>query len=151
MALEHAAISSFDLSFFDNGQMLELIPPERLFRLGITLRARCLPDIEDHIAGIADDAALDEDPEGHFEMAASAMDRLEQMEIDPDGAELIDAGRKKIEEATKKLAERQDERDSETEDDSDWTHIVTTTEKAPSSTIIASDPRARSIFDDVDR
>ena len=150
-ALEHAAISSFDLSFFDNDQMLELIPAERLFRLGITLRARRLPDIEDHIVEIADDADLDEDPEGHFEMAASAMDRLEQMEIDPDGAELIEAGRKKIEEAMKKLAERKEERDSETEDDSDWTHIVTTTEKAPASTIAVPDPRARSIFDDVDQ
>ena len=51
--------------------------------------------------------------------AASTMDRFEQMEIDPDGAGLIAAGRKKIEEAMKKLAERKHERDSETEDDSD--------------------------------
>ena len=50
--------------------------------------------------------------------AASTMDRFEQMEIDPDGAGLIAAGRKKIEEAMKKLAERKQERDSETEDDS---------------------------------
>ena len=50
--------------------------------------------------------------------AASTMDRFEQMEIDPDRAGLIAAGRKKIEEAMKKLAERKQERDSETEDDS---------------------------------
>ena len=49
--------------------------------------------------------------------AASTMDRFEQMEINPDGAGLIAAGRKKIEEAMKKLAERKQERDSETEDD----------------------------------
>lgn len=49
--------------------------------------------------------------------AASTMDRFEQMEIDPDRAGLIAAGRKKIEEAMKKLAERKQERDSETEDD----------------------------------
>lgn len=131
--------------------MLELIPAERLVRLGIKLRVHRLPDIEDHIVEIADDADLDEDPEGHFERVAGAMDRLERMDIDPDGADLIVAGRKQIEESVKRLVERKEERDSETGDDSDWTHIVTAAVKAPSPAAAPADPRARSIFDDVDQ
>lgn len=150
-ALEDAAVTKFDLSFFDSDEMLELIPAERLVRLGIKLRAHCLPDIEDHIVDIADGADLDDDPERHFEKVAGAMDWLERMDIDPEGADLIDSGRKKITESVKRLVERKEELDSETEDDSDWTHIVTTLEKTIKSPSARSDSSARSIFDDVDQ
>ena len=47
------------------------------------------------------------------------------------------------------LEERKRERDEETEDDTDWTHIVTQKKEEPSS----PEPAAtkRSIFEDVDK
>lgn len=47
------------------------------------------------------------------------------------------------------LEERKRERDEETDDDTDWTHIVTQTKAEPSSTDAAA--VKRSIFDDVDK
>ena len=46
------------------------------------------------------------------------------------------------------LEERRRERDEETDDDTDWTHIVTQKRAEPSSTDAAV---KRSIFDDVDK
>ena len=149
--MEEAAIERFDVSFFDSPEVLELIPAERLVRLGIKLRMQRLPSIEDHIGDLADNADLDEDPEQHFEKVASAMDWLEKLDIDLDGADLIGAGRQKIVDSVKRLTERKEERDSEAEDDSDWTHIVTASENSMSPTRPTSDASTRSIFDDVDQ
>jgi len=149
--LESAAITNFDLSFFDSEELLELIPAERLVRLGIKLRNHRLPKVEDHIVEIADEANLDEDPESHFERVTGALDLLERMDLDPEGAELIDLGRKKIEQSIENLVERKEALDSETADDSDWTHIVTTSASTVRSPRKRSNSKARSIFDDVDQ
>lgn len=150
--LEHAAINEFDLSFFDSEEMLSLIPPERLVRLGIRLRTRNLPYIDTHIAEIADDADIDEDPEGHFEKFVDAINRIEGMEIDSDGEALINEARDRIKSSVEKLIERKNERDCLNDDDeSDWTHLVTSLATPNPSPAATTDQSTRSIFADVDQ
>ncbi|WP_176598287.1 MULTISPECIES: restriction endonuclease [Sphingobium] len=149
-ALESAAINEFDLSFFDNSAILELIPADRLVRLGMTLRAQRLPEIDDRISEIANDADLDEDPESHFEKIAHALTILEDLKVDDDGADLIDDARMKIKRSIEHLEERKEERDKESEDDADWSHIVTTSSVEDASIPKPAEKTARSIFDDVD-
>ena len=150
VALESAAEDEFDLSFFDNSAMLELIPAERLVRLGMMLRVQRLSELEDKISEITDGADLDEDPESHFEKIANALTKLEDLKVDDEGVDLIDDARAKIKRSIQHLEERKEERDKESDDDADWSHIVTTsTVEAPAPSKPA-ETTTRSIFDDVD-
>src|SRR5690606_1838298 len=119
VALERAATDEFDLSFFDNSAMLELIPGERLVRLGMTLRVQRLTELEDKISEITDDADLDEDPESHFEKIATALTKLEDLKLDDEGVDLIDDARANIKRSIQQLEERKEERDKESDDDAD--------------------------------
>jgi len=150
-ALESAAVDEFDLSFFDNTSMLELIPAERLVRLGMTLRVQRLPELEDKISEITDDADLDEDPDSHFGKIANALTKLQELKVDDEGVDLIDDARAKIKRSIKQLEERKEERDRESDDEADWSHIVTTTIVKEPTPVKPAETTARSIFDDVDR
>ncbi|BCH19947.1 hypothetical protein MesoLjLa_67980 (plasmid) [Mesorhizobium sp. L-2-11] len=146
VALEDAALNELDLSFLDSEEMLALIPPQRLVRLGMGLRTRKLPDIEERIIEIADRADLDGDPESHFEKVIDAINRLEDMEIDSNGKMLIEDARTKIKTSVKNLIERKEQRDNESEgDESDWSHLVTNSATPKSAPAKINDPRARSI------
>ena len=150
VALESAAAEEFDLSFFDNSAMLELIPAERLVRLGMTLRVQQLTELEDKISEITHGADLDEDPESHFEKIANALTKLEDLKVDDEGADLIDDARAKIKRSIQHLEERKEERDKESDDDADWSHIVTTSTVEAPAPIKPAEAMTRSIFDDVD-
>ncbi|MDP2330188.1 MAG: hypothetical protein Q8M19_05770 [Reyranella sp.] len=64
--LENAAQTNFDLSFFDDPAIMNLIPPERLVSLGMKFRTHSLPNIEETISDIASNADLDEEPGSHL-------------------------------------------------------------------------------------
>jgi hypothetical protein len=150
VSLESAAADEFDLSFFDNPAMLELIPAGRLVRLGMSLRIQRLPKFEDKISEITDGADLDEDPESHFEKIANALAKLEDLQVDDEGEELIDVARKKIKRSIQLLEERKEERDNEPDDTSDWSHIVTASTAEALVPIKPAETTLRSIFEDVD-
>lgn len=149
--LETAALSSLDLSFFADKQMLALVSPLRLVGLGIALRTILLPALEEKIDEIAADADLEEEPDSHFKTLLSALDSIEgvDVDLDDDAASLIDDARVQVKRAIDGLEERKRERDEKTEDDTDWTHIVTQKKEEPSP----PEPAAtkRSVFDDVDK
>ena len=146
--LVSAALADLDLSFFDEEDMLALIPPLRLVGLGLELRTTILPSLEDRIDEIAADADLDDEPESHFEKLLGMLDRVETIGVDTDTADLVDDARNQVKRSVKALEERKRERDEESQDDTDWTHIVTQKkEEAPSSAATTN----RSVFDDVDK
>lgn len=148
--LEYAATNNLDLSFFKNDAMLLLVPPLRLIQLALSLRSETLPEIEDRIEKILDDADLDEAPESHFENVIAVLDRLESMGVDPDAETLIEDARSQVERSIATLEERKEEREKESDnDDTDWTHIVTQAKE--SSISVSKATGARSIFDDVDQ
>jgi hypothetical protein len=148
-SLESAALTHLDVSFFDEEEMLALIPPLRLVGLGLALRTTVLPSLEERIDEIAVDADLDEEPDSHFKKLLSVLDRVEAIGVDGDTAALIDDARDQVKRSVEALEERKRERDEGADDDSDWTHIVTQKkEESPPSAAAAT---KRSVFDDVDK
>lgn len=147
--LESAALTEFDVSFFDEGTMLALVPPMRLVGLGLALRTKVLPSLKDRISEIAEEADLDEEPDSHFKKLLAVLDRVEEIGVDAYATGLIDDARDQVKRVVETLEERKRERDKESEDDTDWTHIVTQRkEDAPPSATAAT---KRSVFDDVDK
>jgi len=147
IALENAVTDEFDLSFFDNPAMLELIPADRLVRLGLSLRIQRLSELEDKISEITDGADLDEDPESHFENLVDALTKLEELGVDDD---LIGDAREKIKHSIQLLEDGKEERENELDSGSDWSHIVTTSTLETSTPTEPAETTTRSIFDDVD-
>ncbi|MDW9451716.1 hypothetical protein GOA58_29475 [Sinorhizobium meliloti] len=147
--LERAALVDLDLSFFSNEEMLGLVSPLNLVKLGVALRTQTLPSLEEKISEIVEDADLDEEPDSHFTKALTALNRLEDMGVDDEAASLIQDARNQVRRSIEALAERKSERDDNIGDDSDWTHIVSQTKDALAMT--ANPEATRSIFDDVDK
>lgn len=150
-SLESAALSDLDMSFFVEKEMLALISPIRLVGLGLALRTNLLPALEEKIDEIAADADLDEEPDSHFKKLLGALDCIKEMgvELDDDAVSLIDDARDQVKRAIDGLEERKQERDEETEDDTDWTHIVT--HKKEELSPLEPAATKRSVFDDVDK
>lgn len=147
--LESSALAKFDTSFFDEPEILMLVPPLRLLGMGLALRATVLPSLEERIDEIATDADLDEDPDSHFKKLLGMLDRIEAIGIDAEASVLIDEARTQVEQSVKTLDERKREHEENSEDEVDWTYIVTQEkEEAPTPATVAA---RRSVFDDVDK
>jgi hypothetical protein len=147
--LESAVLTNLDSSAFDEPEMLALIPPLRLVGIGLALRTTVLPSLEERIDEIVADADLDEEPDSHFKKLLDVLDRIEAIGVDADATALIDHARDQVKRSVKGLEERKREREDGSEDEADWTHIVTQKkEEAPAPTPVAT---KRSVFDDVDK
>lgn len=147
--LESAVLTNLDASFFDEPEMLTLVPPLRLLGMGLALRTTVLPSLEERIDEIATDADLDEEPDSHFKKLLGVLDRIEAIGVDAETTVLIDDARTQVERSVKTLEERKREHEEGSEDEADWTHIVTQKkEEAPTPAPVATN---RSVFDDVDK
>ncbi|WLH10910.1 hypothetical protein PSH58_18765 [Pseudomonas hefeiensis] len=147
--LESAVLNGLDVSFFDEPQMLAVIPPLRLIGVGLALRTTVLPSLEERIDEIAADADLDEEPDSHFKKLLGVLDCIETIGVDADATALIDDARDHVKRSVEALEERKRQHDEGSEDEADWTHIVTPKkEEAPASTPVVT---KRSVFDDVDK
>lgn len=148
-SLEHAALTDLDVSFFGEDEMLALIPPLRLVSLGFALRTTVLPSLDERIEAITADADLDEEPDSHFEKLLAVLDRVEEISIDPEAAALIEDAREQVKGSVEALEERKRERDEKSEDESDWTYIVT--QKKEKTPPLPTTAKKRSVFEDVDK
>lgn len=147
--LESAVLNGLDASFFEEPQMLAVVPPLRLIGMGFALRTTVLPSLEERIDEIAVDADLDEEPDSHFKKLLGVLDRIEAIGVDMDDSALIDDARDHVKHSIVALEERKREHDEGSEDEADWTHIVTQKkEDAPPPTPVIT---KRSVFDDVDK
>ena len=147
--LECAVLKGLDVSFFDEPQMLAVIPPLRLIGVGLALRTTVLPSLEERIDEIAADADLNEEPESHFKKLLRVLDRIEEIGVDVDATALIDDARDQVKHSVEALEERKREHEEGSEDEADWTHIVTQKkEEAPPADSVVS---KRSVFYDVDK
>lgn len=147
--LEAAVLVSLDVSFFDEPKMLVLMSPLTLISVGLALRATVVPSLEERIEKITVDADLNDEPESHFKKLLNVLDRIEEIGVDEDATTLIDEAREQVSRSVETLEERKREQDEDSEDEADWTHIVTQTkEENPSA---AQRISKRSVFDDVDK
>lgn len=148
-SLESAALRDLDTSFFEEENMLALIPPSRLVGLGLALRATILPSLAARVDEIAEEADLDEEPDSHFKKLLGVLDRIEATAGDSDTASMIDDTRDQVKRSVKAIEERKREHEESSEDETDWTHIVTQKkEDSPPTPPITT---KRSVFDDVDK
>ncbi|MCL5426743.1 MAG: hypothetical protein M1154_14195, partial [Gammaproteobacteria bacterium] len=147
--LESAVANSLDVSFFDEPQVLALIPPLRLIGVGLALRTTVLPSLEERIDEIAAEADLDEESDSHFKKLLDLLDCIEAIGVDTDAAILIDDARDHVARSVEALEERKREQDEVSEDEADWAHIVTQEkdEASPPAPVVTQ----RSVFDDVDK
>jgi hypothetical protein len=148
-SLESAILNDLDASFFDEPQMLAAIPPLRLIGMGLALRTTVLPSLEERIDEITADADLDEEPDSHFKKLLGVLDRIEVIGVDADATALIDDARDHVKRSVEALDERKREHDEGSEDEADWTHLVTQ-EREDASPPLRSVTK-RSVFDDVDK
>lgn len=147
--LESAVLNSLDISFFDEPQMLALIPPLRLIGVGLALRTNVLPSLEERIDEITVDADLDEEPDSHFRKLLGVLDCIAEIGVDTDAAVLINDARDHVKSSIEALEERKRKHEEGAEDEADWTHIVTQKkEDTPPPTPVVT---KRSVFEDVDK
>ena len=147
--LEWAAKNELDASFFEDEDMLGLLSPLQLLKMGMELRTTVLPSLEDRIDEIAADADLGEEPDSHFLKLLDLLDRVEAIGVDTYAADLIEEARDQVGSSVDEIEERKRERDEGDESDTDWTHIVTQRkEEAP---LPLASVATRSIFDDIDK
>jgi hypothetical protein len=147
--LESSLLSDFDASFFDEPQMLAIMPPLQLIGVGMALRTAVLTSLEERIDEIVADADLDEEPDSHFRKILDVLDHIEALRVDADATAIIDDARDHVKRSIEMLEERKREHDEGTEDEADWTHLVTQDkEDAVPPTPVTTE---RSVFDDVDK
>ena len=147
--LESTVLNGLDVSFFDEPQMLAVIPPLRLIAMGLRLRTTVLPSLEDRIDEIAADAGLDEEPDSHFKKVLGLLDYIEAICVDVDAAVLVNGARDHVKRSVTALEERKREHDEGSKNEADWTHIVT--QKKGEASPPAPAVTKRSVFDDVDQ
>jgi energy-coupling factor transporter ATP-binding protein EcfA2 len=148
--LESAVVKDLDVSFFGESEVLALIPPLRLVGMGLSLRTIVLPSLEERIDEITADADLGEEPDSHFKKLLGVLDRIEAIGVDAEATSLIDDARNQVERSVQALEERKREHEEESEDETDWTHLVTQV-KADETSPPTHVPTKRSVFEDVDK
>jgi hypothetical protein len=110
LQLETAALSDLDVSFFDDEKMLQLLPPMRLVKLGLALRANVLPAVSERIDDITADAELDEDPDAHLKKLINVLDHVAASGVADSGAlTLIEEARKQMRRSVEILQDRKRE------------------------------------------
>ena len=102
-SLESAAFTDLDRSFFEEDNMLALIPPSRLIKLGLALRSMILPSLAERVDQIAEDADLDEKPDSHFKKLLGVLERIEAIADDLDTASMIDDTRDQVKRSVKAM------------------------------------------------
>lgn len=150
--LERAALD-FDMGFFDDQDLLALVPPTRLLALGLRVRGATLQTLEDKIGTVSDEADLDEDPSDQFHALRTSLDSLADLVDDDEAAELISTARRQIEEAVQSLSDKIEERDRarREEADPDWDAVLSKlSEDLEPMATSTTQSRPRSIFEDVD-
>lgn len=150
--LEAKATEDFDLSFFEDENILRIIPPARLVALGIRVRVNTLPAAPNSISAIADEADLDGDPESHFEEFSKSLDIMEAMfDLDESTAELIASARDSIASAIEDISEKKQAKDEEDHTE-EWSYMSSAVGRPSTPAAIAGSAHfgKRSVFDDVD-
>jgi hypothetical protein len=137
--LEDAAIFNFDASFIDDPDMLGLLEPVQLLRLGSRLVEKLRTGIPQEIKNLIESADPNSDVPDQFDHVTSFVrDVKSALDLDPELEFELDSINDAIEEAINEVHKRK--RDDE--DAEDWNDV------SPAKVSAASD--YRSVFSDVD-
>lgn len=148
--LQEAALDDFDFSFFEDEDILRLMPPKHVIALGIKLRSEILAEAPARIAAIAEDAYLDDDPESHFENYSRGLDILEELDgLDAETRKLVDEARQAVARAIEDIAERKEAR-GKPDHAAQWGYMSPIAREQEVKPAAIPNPARRSVFDDVD-
>jgi hypothetical protein len=149
--LKEAVLRDFDLSFFENDDILSLIPPQQVIVLGIKLRSEALVEAPSRMVNIAEEADLNEDPESHFENYSRGLDILGEFEeLDVSTQTLIDEARRVMARAIEDITQRKEAEDKP-DHAAEWSYMSPVAREQEVKAVAIVAPARRSIFDDVDR
>ena len=137
--LEYAAIENFDVSFLDVDQVLGLLQPSRLLNLGTRLADMLNESVSHRIAEIAEEADPDQDVPDQFDQVKAFVGQLQDSFGDN---ESMQSRLKELSLEIETAVEEVTSKKSPDEDDGSWLDI--------SPAKVASAPRSRSTFSDVD-
>ena len=146
--LEAAALDQFDLSFFDEPDVLRLIPSRRAIALGIRLRTQALPDLCDRIRSAGEEADTSDSVEGVFGRFGDGLDTLEELgNVDDETEQMMSDARDALDEAKDLFRERKAADENE-DHSAEWNYMSS----APSQEPAEADNihETRSVFSDVD-
>jgi hypothetical protein len=148
--LRRAALDDFDLSFFEEADILRLIPPAEVVALGIKLRSEALVEAPLRIEKMGKNADLNDDPETHFEHYSRGLQILESFEdLDAPTESLIRAAKQAISQAIAEIAERKEAEDKP-DHSAEWNYMSPLPRDKQAKPAPTASRSRRSIFEDVD-
>jgi hypothetical protein len=146
--LETAALDQFDLSFFDEPDVLRLMPSRRAIALGIRLRTQTLPDLSDRIRSAGEEADTSDTVGSVFGRFEEGLDTLEGLgNVDAETEQMISDARDALDEAKDLFRERK-AADEDEDHSAEWNYMAPAPSKEPDADDNIHD--TRSVFSDVD-
>lgn len=137
--LERIALHELDASFLDNEDILALLQPTQLLRLGVQLVAALASDVPDRISEIEDEANPDFDIPDQFDQVRSFVEQLQRaFSSDEAVQDTLQSLNIEIADAIEKVSKKK----KPSEDVGSWANI--------SPAKVAAAPKGRSIFSDID-
>jgi hypothetical protein len=137
--LERIALHDLDASFLDNEDILALLQPTQLLRLGVQLVAALASVVPDRISEIAEEANPDSDIPDQFDQVRSFVEQLQEaLSSDKAVHDTLQSVSREIDDAIEKVSKKK----KPSEDIGSWSNI--------SPAKVAAAPKGRSIFSDVD-
>lgn len=137
--LERIALDDLDASFLSNDDILALLQPTQLLRLGVQLVAALTSVVPDRISEIAEEADLDSDIPDQFDQVRSFVEQLQEAFSSEEAVQgTLQSLSGEIDDAIGKVSEKK----KPSEDVGSWSNI--------SPAKVAAAPKGRSIFSDID-
>jgi len=137
--LERIALHDLDASFLGNEDILALLQPTQLLRLGVQLVAALAGVVPDRISELAEEADPDSDIPDQFDQVRSFVEQLQEaLPSDKAVQDSLQSLSGEIDDAIEKVSKKK----KPSEDVGAWSNI--------SPAKVAAAPKGRSIFSDVD-
>lgn len=137
--LEHIALQDLDASFLSNDDILALLQPNQLLRLGVQLVAALASVVPDRISEIAEEADLDSDIPDQFDQVRSFVEQLQEAFSNDKGVQdTLNTLTGDIDDAIAEVSKKQ----NTDKDYGSWSNV--------SPAKVAAAPEGRSIFSDID-
>ena len=137
--LERISLQDLDASFLDNDDILGLLQPTQLLRLGVQLVDALDSVVPDRISKIAEEADLDSDIPDQFDQVRSFVEQLQEaFSSDEMVQDKLQSLRGEIDDAIAEVSRKQ----NLDKDVGSWSDV--------SPAKVAASPKGRSIFSDID-
>lgn len=151
--LYRCTMSHLDLSWTEDHELLALMEPTTLLSLGLSLSSKVAHQFDQFLEQKRNDIDLDIDIEDQYEVISSGLKYLKSLlgySIASEEVKFLETAEQRLAEEIAEVLEEQQVHRAEQEDNGDWDMFSAAKPQAPARNKEKSQPRARSIFQDVD-